>query len=61
MAKDVPTMKVWWVLSVILVTLMLVLLLLAWIGSMPFVLQALWVVCVALWVIALLYFVVRRR
>ena len=45
----------------ILVTLMLVLLVLAWIGSMPFVLQALSVVCVALWVIALLYFVVRRR
>ncbi len=53
-------MKVWWVLSVILVTLMLVLLVLAWIGSMPFVLQALWVVFLALWVIAFLYFVLRR-
>jgi uncharacterized protein (DUF486 family) len=61
MAKDVPTMKVWWVLSVILVMLMLVLLVFAWIGSLPFVLQVLSVVCVALWVIALLYFVVRRR
>ncbi len=45
-------------LSVILVTLMLVVLVLA--SSMPFVLQALSVVCVALWVIALVYFVVRR-
>jgi uncharacterized protein (DUF486 family) len=60
LAQDVPTMKVWWVLSVILVTLMLVLLVLAWIGSMPFVLQALWVVFLALWVIAFLYFVLRR-
>ena len=53
-------MKAWWVLSVILVTLMLVLLVLAWIGAMPFVLQALSVVFLALWMIALLYFVVRR-
>ena len=53
-------MKVWWALSVILVMLMLVLLVFAWIGSMPFVLQAASVVCVALWMIALLYFVVRR-
>jgi hypothetical protein len=60
MAKDVPTMKGWWVLSMVLVTLMLVLLVLAWIGSMPFVLQALSVVFLALWMIALLYFVVRR-
>ena len=44
----------------ILVTLMLVLLVLAWIGSMPLVLQALWVVFLALWVIAFLYFVLRR-
>ena len=48
-------------LSVILVMLMLVLLVFAWIGSLPFVLQVLSVICVALWVIALLYFVVRRR
>ena len=52
-------MKAWWVLSVILVMLMLVLLVLAWIGAMPFVLQALSVVFLALWMIALLYFVVR--
>jgi hypothetical protein len=55
MAKDVPTMKVWWVLSVILVTLMLALLVLAWAGSMPFALQAVSVVVVALWAIALIY------
>jgi hypothetical protein len=39
-----------------LVTLMLVVLVLA--SSMPFVLQALCMVCVALWVRALVYFVV---
>jgi hypothetical protein len=54
-AQDVPTMKVWWVLSVILVTLMLALLVLAWAGSMPFALQAVSVVMVALWAIALIY------
>jgi hypothetical protein len=52
-------MKVWWVLSVILVTLMLVMLVLA-ASSMPFVLRAVSVVFVALWMIALVYFVVRR-
>ena len=51
-------MKVWWVLSVILVTLVLAVLALA--RSMPFVVQAVSVVCVALWMIALLHFVVRR-
>ena len=51
-------MKVWWVLSAMLVTLMLAVLVLA--GSMPFVLQVLSVVFVPLWMIALLYFVVRR-
>jgi hypothetical protein len=58
MAKDVPTMKMWWVLSVILVGLMLAVLVLA--RSMPFVLQALSVVFLALWMMALVYFVVRR-
>ena len=53
-------MKVWWVLSVILVMLMLAGVVLAWTGSMPFMLQALSVVFLALWVIGLLYFVVRR-
>ena len=42
----------------ILVTLMLAALVLA--ASMPFVLQALSVVCLALWMIGLLYFGVRR-
>jgi hypothetical protein len=58
MAKDVPTMKVWWVLSVILVGLMLVVLVLA--RSMPFAPHALSVVFLALWMMALVYFVVRR-
>ena len=58
MAKDVPTMRAWWVLSVILVALMLAVLVLA--RSMPFVLRAASVVFVALWTIALLYFIVRR-
>ena len=49
-------MKVWWVLSVILVTLVLAVLA----RSMPFVVQAVSVVCVALWMIALLHVVVRR-
>jgi hypothetical protein len=47
------------VLSVILVTLMLVMLVLA-ARSMPCVLRAVSVVLVALWMIALVYFVVRR-
>jgi hypothetical protein len=51
-------MKVWWVLSVILITLTLAVFIIA--GSVPFVFQAVSVVCVALWVIALLYFIVRR-
>jgi hypothetical protein len=51
-------MKVWWVLSVILVTLMLAGLVLA--RSMPFVLQVVSVVFAALWMIALLYYVVRH-
>ena len=54
-------MKVWWVLSVVLVTLMLVQLVLAWTGSMPFALQAVSVVVLALWAIALIYFVLGRR
>jgi hypothetical protein len=61
MAQDVPTMKVWWVLSVIPVTLMLGLLVLAWTGSMPFALQAVSVVLVPLWAIVLIYFVFERR
>jgi hypothetical protein len=52
-------MKVWWVLSVILVTLILVMLVVGSM-SMPFVLRASSVVFVALWMIALVYFVVRR-
>ena len=51
-------MKVWWVLSVILITLMLAVLVL--VGSMPFVLQAVLVVFVSLWMVALIYFVARR-
>ena len=51
-------MKVWWVLSVILITLILAMLVLA--GSMPLALQVLSVVFVALWMIALVYFVARR-
>jgi uncharacterized membrane protein len=51
-------MKVWWVLSVILVGLLLAVLVLA--RFLPFVLQAVLVVLVALWMIGLLYFVVRR-
>jgi hypothetical protein len=46
------------VLSVILITLTLAMSILA--GSLPFVFQTVSVVCVALWVIALLYFIVRR-
>jgi hypothetical protein len=61
MAQDVPTMKVWWVLSVILVTLMLVLLVLAWTRSMPFAVQAFSVVLVPLWAIVLIYIVFGRR
>jgi hypothetical protein len=61
MAQDVPTMKVWWVLSVILVMLMLGLLVLAWTRSMPFALQAISVVLVPLWAIVLIYFVFGRR
>ena len=59
-------MKVWWVLSVILVTLMLVILVLAWLdaarlaSSMTSALQAVSVVFAALLMIALVYFVVRR-
>ena len=45
-------------LSVILITLTLAVFILA--KSMPFALQAVSVVCIALWVIALLYFVIRR-
>ena len=51
---------VWWVLSLILVGLLLALMVLVWIGSRPFALQAVSVVLVALWRIALVYFVVRR-
>jgi hypothetical protein len=54
-------MKVWWVLSVILVMLMLGLLVLAWTRSMPFALQAISVVLVPLWAIVLIYFVFGRR
>ena len=54
-------MKVWWLLSVILVTLMLVLLVLAWTQSMPSALHAVSVVLVALWAIALIYFVLGHR
>jgi hypothetical protein len=54
-------MKVWWVLSVILVTLMLVLLVLAWTGSRPFALQAVSVVLAALSAIVLIYFAFWRR
>ena len=59
-------MKVWWVLSVILVTLMLAILVLAWLdaarlaSSMTSALQAVSVVFAALLMIALVYFVVRR-
>ena len=45
-------------LSVILITLMLAVLVLA--GSVPLVLRAVSVVFVSLWAIALIYFVVRR-
>jgi hypothetical protein len=51
-------MKLWWVLSVILITLMLAVLVLA--RSMPFVLRAISMVSLVLWAIALIYFVVRR-
>ena len=61
MAQDVPPMKVWWLLSVLLVTLMLVLLVLAWTQSMPSALHAVSVVLVALWAIALIYFVLGHR
>jgi hypothetical protein len=54
-------MKVWWVLSVILVTLMLGLLVLAWTRSMPFVLQLVLVVLVPLWATVLIYFVFGHR
>ena len=45
----------------ILVTLMLVLLVLAWTRSMPFALQAVSVILVALSAIALIYFVFGQR
>ena len=45
----------------VLVTLTLVLLVLAWIEAMPFALQAVSVVVLALWAIALIYFVLGRR
>jgi hypothetical protein len=61
MTQDVPTMKVWWVLSVILVTLMLGLLVFAWTGSTPSPLHAISVVLVPLWAIVLIYFVFGRR
>ena len=51
-------MKAWWVLSTILITLMLAVLVLA--GSLPFVLQAISIVFVALWMLALVYVVARR-
>jgi hypothetical protein len=54
-------MKGWWVLSVVLVALMLVLLVLAWTRSMPFALQAVSVVLAALGAIALIYLVFGRR
>jgi hypothetical protein len=54
-------MKVWWVLSVTLITLMLMLLVLAWTRSMPFASQAASVVLLALWTIALIYLVFRDR
>ena len=53
-------MKAWWVLSVILVTLILVLLILAWTQSMPSPLHAISVVLVLLCAIALIYFVFGR-
>ncbi len=49
----------WWVLSLILVTLMLVMLAMA-ARSIPFVLRVVSMVFVAFWVIALVYFVVKR-
>jgi hypothetical protein len=54
-------MKGWWVLSVVLVALMLVLLVLAWTRSMPFALQAVSVVLAALGTIALIYLVFGPR
>ena len=45
----------------VMVTLMLVLLVLAWTRSMPFALQAVSVVLAALGTIALIYLVFRRR
>ncbi len=48
-------------LSVILVTLMLVLLVFAWTGSMLSALHAISVVLVLSWAIALIYFVCGRR
>jgi hypothetical protein len=54
-------MKGWWVLSVVLVTLTLVLLVLAWIEAMPFALQVVSVVLAALGALALIYFMLGRR
>ena len=61
MAQDVPTKKVWWVLSVILVTLMLVLLVWAWTRYMPSAMHAIPVVLVPLWALVLIYIVWVRR
>jgi hypothetical protein len=58
MAKDVPTMKAWWLLSVVLVALMLEVLILA--GAMTSALRAVSAFSVALGVAALVYFVVGR-
>ena len=53
-----PTMKAWWLLSVVLVALMLAVLILG--GDMPLALRAVSAVSGALWTTALVYFVVGR-
>ena len=58
LARVVPTMHVWWLLSAFLIALMLKVLILA--GTMPSVLRAVSAVSVLLWTTALVYFVVRR-
>ena len=50
-----PTIKAWWLLSMVLVALMLAVLILG--GDMPLALRA---VSGALWTMALVYFVVGR-
>ena len=54
-----PTMRAWWLLSVLLIALILEVVILA--GTMPPALRTVSAASVALWAAALVYFIVGRR